>query len=535
MACPFPRKKTTAELGTGSKKGTESMASKETEVGTECPKIVIIGAGIAGIGAANRLMEHGYTDITILEAQDRVGGRIHSKQLGKSIIELGAQWIHGEEGNPVFEIARDNFLVHEEELPLDALEAEFRSQDGEVFYEHLASDFEIIMRSFSEECRDVTTSQGPSQASRTDRSVLVFFQRKFTEYMKATSDMPRSAMIKEALFRWYCFFRNIFEGCDSLAEMSVKSWGDYHECSGNQVINLKNGYRDVIDVLSSGIGTNQIILNKPVRAVHIAKPVEGRLPEGKLPVNVICHDGETFQCHHAIVTCSLGYLKRFYNSMFLPPVPESKRQAITQLGFGTVNKLYLEFERPFWPPDSAGYSFLWLDDPAADVKRGAPVKQTMADYWFKAIIGFYTVLNQPNFLCGWLAGKEARFMELLDDSVVVDTCVKLLKQFTRMDDLPEVVRFIRSSWYSNPYTLGSYSYKTWQCDNLTDPVADLAAPLTVMLEDKALGGYRKHPAIMFAGEATHPCYYSTVHGALLSGWREADNLATYYRFPTSHL
>lgn len=45
-------------------------------------KVIIVGAGVSGIGAASKLMQNGITDITILEASDRIGGRIHYKSLG---------------------------------------------------------------------------------------------------------------------------------------------------------------------------------------------------------------------------------------------------------------------------------------------------------------------------------------------------------------------------------------------------------------------------------------------------------------------
>ncbi|XP_014669383.1 PREDICTED: spermine oxidase-like [Priapulus caudatus] len=75
--------------------------------------VVIVGAGIAGLGAAKRLVEAGITDIIILEAQDRIGGRIHSVPYGNGFIDFGAQWIHGQLGNPVYRLAREHGLLME--------------------------------------------------------------------------------------------------------------------------------------------------------------------------------------------------------------------------------------------------------------------------------------------------------------------------------------------------------------------------------------------------------------------------------------
>ena len=68
--------------------------------------VIVIGAGIAGISAAHHLWQLGVKDVVILEARERVGGRIFSLKDGNDVLEMGAQWIHGAcEGNPVFNLA----------------------------------------------------------------------------------------------------------------------------------------------------------------------------------------------------------------------------------------------------------------------------------------------------------------------------------------------------------------------------------------------------------------------------------------------
>lgn len=71
------------------------------------PKILIIGAGAAGISTANRLIEYGLNNISIFEAENRIGGRIHSIKLDNTFIDLGAQWCHGENDNIVYTLAKD--------------------------------------------------------------------------------------------------------------------------------------------------------------------------------------------------------------------------------------------------------------------------------------------------------------------------------------------------------------------------------------------------------------------------------------------
>ncbi|KAG8037857.1 hypothetical protein G9C98_006068 [Cotesia typhae] len=69
------------------------------------PRVIIIGAGVSGVAAAARLIENGFDNITILEAENRIGGRIHSVEIGGYVVDLGGEWVVREEGNAVFDLA----------------------------------------------------------------------------------------------------------------------------------------------------------------------------------------------------------------------------------------------------------------------------------------------------------------------------------------------------------------------------------------------------------------------------------------------
>lgn len=69
--------------------------------------VLIIGAGAAGIAAGSKLLKHGFDNLTILEAEGRIGGRVNSVFFGDAFVDLGAQWCHGKQGNIVYDMVKD--------------------------------------------------------------------------------------------------------------------------------------------------------------------------------------------------------------------------------------------------------------------------------------------------------------------------------------------------------------------------------------------------------------------------------------------
>ncbi|CAK7309489.1 Spermine oxidase [Vulpes lagopus] len=108
------------------------------------------------------------------------------------------------------------------------------------------------------------------------------------------------------------------------------------------------------------------------------------------------------------------------------------------------------------------------------------------------------------------------------DPEVAEICTEMLRQFTGNPNIPKPRRILRSAWGSNPYFRGSYSYT--QVGSSGADVEKLAKPLPYTESSKMAP-----MQVLFSGEATHRKYYSTTHGALLSGQREAARLIEMYR------
>lgn len=104
-----------------------------------------------------------------------------------------------------------------------------------------------------------------------------------------------------------------------------------------------------------------------------------------------------------------------------------------------MDKIFLKFEKSWWPTEWPGISFLH--------QRTDQEKQFDLVDWSDYILGFYTLPSHPKLLIGWISGKAARYSESLSDSEVIDICSKMLEDSIGTDfaySKPSEV--IRSMW-----------------------------------------------------------------------------------------
>ena len=153
------------------------------------------------------------------------------------------------------------------------------------------------------------------------------------------------------------------------------------------------------------------------------------LPEEDRGSNVFveCEDCEFIPADHVIVTVSLGVLKKRHESLFHPRLPEEKVMAIEKLGINTTDKIFLEFEEPFWSSECNSIQFVWEDEAESESLTYPE------ELWYKKICSF-DVLYPPerygHVLSGWICGEEALIMEKCDDETVAETCTEMLRKFT---------------------------------------------------------------------------------------------------------
>ena len=229
------------------------------------------------------------------------------------------------------------------------------------------------------------------------------------------------------------------------------------------------------------------------------------------PVKILCGNGRTFDADHLIVTVSLGILKEKHSTLFRPSLPSDKIAAIKDLGFGYVGKIFLEFERRFWPSDEYSLPLIWEDKKNLKNKADCP--------WVQRLYSWYTTRPGANVLFSYFRGDESLQIESTSPQEVGKQCLEAIKTCTTLESLPPIVNVERTQWATNPWTRGSYSFVSKAASG--SDFDTLASPLPCKSS-----GTEGVPALqlMFAGEATHRYFNGTVHGAYLTGVREAERL-----------
>jgi len=474
------------------------------------PRIIIIGAGAAGIAAGTKLWELGFKNLLLLEAENRIGGRINTIPFASNVIDLGAQWCHGEEGNVVYNLASPYKLFESATTKYDKFK--FIFSDKQELDQGIGDRLmELAIETVECYKDDICKYRG---------SLGSFIVKKYQQILRRDENKDIDPQIAMQFLEFFHKYENSIEASDTWYDTSAQGFLHYWDCDGDRLLNWKDkGYKTVLNIMMRKFPdpSKDLQLEK---LIHFNKTVTG-IEWNREPTHgsvlVSCSDGSSHLADHVIVTVSLGVLKAQYLSLFNPALPQLKKNAIQGLTLGTVDKLFLEFKEPFWTKDWQGFSLLWNQSDLHEIRQ-------REDSWIQDIFGFYTVDYQPNTLCGWISGVNARRMELTPKDEALKSIMFVLRKFLK--NVPDPIRFERSTWFTNPHFRGSYSYRSIATDLLNTSAADLASPLP---------GKSGEPSVCFAGEATSDHYYSTVHGAIESGWREAKRITDFYYGRKAHL
>ncbi|EEH51963.1 histone deacetylase, partial [Micromonas pusilla CCMP1545] len=466
---------------------------------------VVVGAGLAGLAAARQLMSFGHR-VVVVEGRDRPGGRAWTTKLSgtdpktgevkTAVGEMGGRRVlshtgpHTTAGNPLCVVARQLDVPFHDIRGTCPLYAEGGGARADA-----ATD-EKIEREYNEalaECTRKRLAFGSSDDEgiyRTRTAAdLISLGGAIEEFRRERKPTPTRE--ESDLFDWH--LANLeFANAARLDVLSMGQWDqdDPYDFEGNHVF-LRGGNGRIVSALARDV---PVFYNHDVCSVSY--PGEGGADDGE-GVVVRCANGRSFGADVALVTVPLGVLKKEIIA-FDPPLPERKLRAIANLGFGVLNKVILLFPEVFW--DTTHDTFGYVRKCDGDSKKRGRY------YMFYNYAG----LSGGATLVALVAGDAALEMEsgafyTLD---AVKGAMDVLRDIFTVGQnvpVPDPLDAACVRWGGDRHAFGSYSNISVGAtgedyDHLASTVGD---------------------RLFFAGEATNRMHPATMHGAFLSGVREA--------------
>jgi monoamine oxidase len=417
------------------------------------PDVIIVGAGVAGLAAAQRLTAKG-AKVLILEARNRIGGRVWTDSRLGFPLEMGAQWIHGTKNNPIATLAKQNNLSTR---ITDNERVTTFTEQGEISA-RLDQEIETQFEDLTERIDNHVSRDDTSWNLRNTINAV-----KPSMRLNAVQDRNLEHSINTSIEHEYA---------EDTENLSTRFYDDANEDQGDDLM-IQKGYSQIPQILARGLD---------IRFETIVLSVEYHTGGVKISTNQ-----GVFEALEAIITVPLGVLKRG-SIKFIPELPVAKTKAIANLGFGVLDKTILRFPRNFWA------------DAEADII--AFIGQTRGQWAETCDLSMLT--NEP-VLVMFNAGRVARGFAKQNESAVVSSAMQTLQSM--FGKIPEPSNAILTRWSNDPLSWGSYS--SLKAGSSPTDIAALAAPIG-----------RLH----FAGEATSRAHLATVHGALQSGQRAADEI-----------
>ncbi|HEV7333726.1 MAG TPA: NAD(P)/FAD-dependent oxidoreductase [Flavisolibacter sp.] len=368
--------------------------------------VVIVGAGAAGLIAALEIALTGRS-VAIIEAKDRVGGRILTSAGGLYPIELGAEFVHGN--------------LPQTKQYLEKAGAETYTVNGNIWQHKDGSlqqqeDFIADYKTLEKKCKDLVGDKPVETFLEEDLSGEEKNELRFTlrNYVKGYY----AADVRNASTKALCI--ELTKGDD-------------------EQFRVRQGYGVMVNYLENACREKgvQFFLSQPVLQV-----------QWKKGHTAIITEKQTFRAAKLLLTVPVGVLQKEAITFF-PALPEINR-AVQKLGFGYVVKIVLRFENAFWKEktntqgkDLSSMSFLFSQEEVPTWWTHYPEERPL--------------------LTGWLAGPRAATAQFMRKEEIVQKALLSLQTILGMDIL-RLHQMLDEAYYYNwsadPFVCGAYSYET---------------------------------------------------------------------------
>ncbi len=447
------------------------------ETNTKQPDVIVVGAGAAGICAALDLQKAGL-EVIILEARDRIGGRIFTLQDAKlgTPIELGAEFIHGcppelwsllnAHKVSTYEVDGDNWCV----------------EDGLLGTCDFFADVDEILRKMDD--------RGPDQS--------------FLEFLKKYDSRSKNHRRQERAEAWAKSYVTGFNAADPAlvsVHWLVQEMRAEEKIEGSRAFRAEQGYSALIKIFEQELANSKIEVQKNtiVEAIHW----------GPAHVEVVArssNDVARFSANRVLITVPLGVLQARSGEngaiQFTPELPRSKQEAIRAVLMGSVIRVTLRFRERFWEslPLMRAENSKTMDRMSFLFSH---------DDWFPT---WWTLMPKKSpILIGWAPFRCAQRLAGKNEAFVVEQAINALHRLLGLSAL-QLQSLLEhayvNDWQSDPFSRGAYSYGKVGESHAQARLARSVAE-----------------TLFFAGEATDiEGNNGTVHGAMASGLRAAAEI-----------
>ena len=425
-------------------------------------RVLVVGAGIAGLTVANAL-HHAGVECTVLEARPRVGGRLHTVDVAGVPVDLGGSWLHHPSGNPLRRFAELAGVPCRAGDPLPTLAA-YDVPTGRWL---AAGELETLtgdLGGFVPALAALRERLGP------DASAADGFESFLATTALAGDPLRRARQALRAMIE--------ADAAGAAEQQSLEWLWTQDEYDDDYFGDLpRDGYASVVDAMASGL---DVRLDSPVVGVELTE-------DG---VTVSSESGTVETGSHVVVAVPLGVLKARAPA-FTPPLPTERTRTVERLGFGRYEKVILRFARPFWREGGWSHLALFHPDPA----QPAAWVFDLDGFGIGPVLVCHVFHSGVGHISGAWPSGAARWLTDQLSAVLGAPC-------------PDPLDVVVTDWGADPWTRGAYTH--------VPPGASNA--------DLDLLGTPVAGRILFAGEHTQSARVGYADGAMTSGIREAKRL-----------